>query len=566
MRTARTLLLTVGLGTFLIGPLLRSGAQTQVPRLEGVPERVEGRIVDVTAVYAERSFSVPTDLPERTSYLAVHPKERPWRFPATRPGHRRLLDRPEEAAPLLAQGEMEATAPGRLRMRFGSAFGAEERRGGLRAGGEFQTDAYTQERDSTARLSLGGFLRQETPKGRFLSEAAYRWEQFHRLRLPATGWGVGPGVLSRGRGDDGRPGEAGRSDRQALLEVAGVSPWPLPTCVEDRRAAAPNGLESGSPSSPFACVEKGNGASLRVGRSSNYSRRGPRGSRKSRRRSPAWCSWGGRIRGSLFRPAGWTGRSARRCSGRQRRSATDPPWDGDVPFRLGWTGAPNERFRIRIEGLRAVELFPVERLDSEFFSMAQTRLPARRTWKAQGEAGMWLLPRALLEVSFGYVAHQNEWQWLEVEDDLKEKGVFWAPTAEDAKGFQSSLRLQARGASVFLYAQVVGDFLRGENGDRLPYRPDWRGDLWLSWKPDPKWRMSGELAVRGRRYTAMKDMSSLDPYARISLELEWLLVPQLSLYGFGQFSLGKYREYRSSDDRVYQMNQNAGGIGVRARL
>ncbi|MEO2005907.1 MAG: hypothetical protein ABGY41_17630, partial [Candidatus Poribacteria bacterium] len=122
--------------------------------LERVDEDVRGRIIDITTLYAERSFYRPSQAAPIATHVIHQRKETPWHHAYVRPHQRRLARALTVTDAANAIAEIEPDGAGRLRYDLRIAGSGSALHGSLGTSGASANDDFTQGRGSRTETGV----------------------------------------------------------------------------------------------------------------------------------------------------------------------------------------------------------------------------------------------------------------------------------------------------------------------------------------------------------------------------------------------------------------------------
>lgn len=526
---------------------------------EGVPERIEGRIIDITTLRAERTFFSARQSASIATHVIHQAKETPWHHAYVRPHQRRVEPAPRVDQVANAVAEAEPNSAGRLRYRVRIGGSGATTYGSLAARGASANDGYTQGRGThtATGLTADGGWRGRGARGHVgaaWSTTSLNWRRADET-LDARDRTV---VGLRAAASFGPPRREERVRVSIEASDYGLGPPGGPAGTEDAIAEARGALdvELSASAKPLTFALRG------MGRRAEGT-----GDATSADTYLAHASLADRFAPILGGVASWRAGVALYsepdvADGSGRSSVA-------APFRLAWATGVG-RVGLQVHGGYDVEQPALELYADRDHVSVNPDLPAR-TSKA---AGVSLWTRVGAAILSGQVDAQDVRGlpiWVEGETDLGGARVIsWTPVGVDAELLSWRARLTAPyGPRSTLLVEVSGE--SSSPGDdtigQLPYRPT------LSARAEASVELPGSAVLRlsvdrvGERYRTTTDPDRLEAYTRFSARATKTLTAAVDVFVTGQATAGTYRAFESQrGSELHALSQGGVGVGITGRI
>ncbi len=531
------------------------------PSLQGVPERVQARIVDTTRVSAEKRAYAPGAVPGLRPYVSLLMKERPWHFTALRPRQRRALDARQPVFSPNALAEVLAESAGRLSYDVTVTDSSEAVHGALFVDGDHQNDDYTQGRESLRDLRVGGVLDLESARQHVVGELWWRSRSSDWLRDAAERRATLEGtVVSGGLGGDHIPRESGGVRFQ----------WSADGTAYEMPVAGRADMDR---------VTEGTvGASLELGWDIAPLRVNVQGA--ARRTEAAFPILTDGTQDTGIGMLSIEDRSLKALNGvldaRVGIAGYVDPIAGGVdrevvwraPFRAGWTTVVGGVGHLRVHGGYSVDPFPVQQYVTTDFAVVNEGLAALTAWSAG--ASVWRRQwGAVVGGTVEWVDAENLPVWAELPSDSGL--VAWRPTPVTARLVKWTAFVQGLAVGPVVFeARALGEASEpgtDQGVEHLPYRPSLiatlEGNASLGWGLGLS--ASGEWT--GNRYVDLVGNEQLEGYARLRVRVSKRITGHTSLFAVVETSFDEYRKRESALTReAYDLEQETVGLGISGSL
>ncbi len=524
--------------------------------LEGVPDRIVGRIIDITTLRVERPFYTSPDTASIATHVIHQPKEMPGHHAYVRPHQRRVFGVPRMGASPNAVAEVEPNSSGSLRYAARIGGSGSSGHGSLRATGLSANDDFTQGRGSRAEtaLTLAGGLRGLGARG----DLAASWSRLSLNRRAPNASLIAfdrATVKVRGTGSFGPP----RRRIRTRLSVGATDHQVGPPAGggEDRITQASASLET-----DLRAEARPLTLSLRA-----------MGRRVESATSPSSTDTALARAGIADRYALAFGGAVDWRAGLAVYSQPDGPAGeaGEAtfiaPIEVGWTTEAGPT-GMRIHGGYDVAQPPIALYTETGHVAVNPALPARTSWG--GGASLWVrVGSALLTARVDAEDVKGLPVW--VETDVGPHGaIAWKPEAVDARLVSWRAGVAApRGAHTTFSVEIAGE--TAERADdpsaRLPYRPSMTARVQVAFDAP------GDITVRlsadhvGERYPAAVAPDPLGAHTLFGARVTKSLTPALRLFVSGQAAAGTYQAFESRHgSELHGLPQGGVGVGLTGRI
>ena len=536
------------------------GRTASAQELEGVPERVEGHIIDVTTVTAQRLPFQPRGMPALIPYRLTLPIERPWRFPYTRPQQRKRTYQPAAPRKRNALADISFQAPGRALLGFSLSAGGENARAAFRVLGDAQSDAFTQGRGASNRIQAhaNGAWENEAEVGRL--QARWTSGASNWIRPDQETIAKEKTLLSADLSYERKPPMSGGT-RQ--IWTARAVRYALPHESGDDRlteASAGAAIELQAQGGNPRRIEAGGTARWTEGPLSAEARTAAvgRASLADRRVQTAAGVFGWRLGAAVFQQP-------------QQPGDEDAGAAAAPDMRAAWTIGKDRGWGMRVEAGSGAELPSAQRCADTENSVLNPLLNVET--RAGAGAALWARVRGVEAKA------QAEWKRradMSVWDETEVDGApAWRPANLTAQFIEARASVNANLPPRFrMQSEIVWERLQNVENlemDVLPYRPELRANI------ETETRLTNRLTLRaggewvGERvnirglFSGDRLETALEPYARLRGQLAVALSDAVSLLLNVETSLGEYRLF-SSDDAPYEQTQHSAGAGFSGRF